>query len=121
MNFPPDLPLSKPSTIWEHAGITCATILGPLGSYNGYCVLPAGHELAAKHLQSEPIPHVHGGVTYGPVIVRDGRSVIGWDTSHAGDYNELIYPYGRRWTEEDVIKETNRLAEQIASSPGEVA
>lgn len=121
MNFPTELLLMRPSTVWEHAGITCATILGPLGSYNGYCVLPAGHELAAKDLQSEQVLDVHGGITFGPVIARDGRSVIGWDTCHFGDYNESFYPWGRRWTEEDVINETNRLAKQIASSPGEAA
>lgn len=115
MNFPEELFTCKPSTVWEHSGILCGTVPNPFGSMNGYCVLPADHPLGSLDLQFKDCEKldVHGGITFGPKSSDDGRLVIGWDTAHWGDYAPHA-PFGRRWTEQEVIEETNRLAIQVA-------
>lgn len=103
---------------WQHEGIECAIhYVPPLDCRNGYCFIPSGHALEqsedwGNHFGSEALLDVHGGVTYGPNKV-DGGHVVGFDTSHVGDYSPA-FPHGRRWSIDDVVAETNRMAEQVA-------
>lgn len=99
---------------WEHQGVKCAACANPAGTLNGYALVPDGNPLGTKNLQwGEDGLDVHGGITYGPTKT-DGGWLIGWDTLHLGDFMPFSPdPKGRRWTLDDVIEETNRLAEQI--------
>ena len=111
--------LSTPQVArWTHEGIECAVHQHPdLGLRNGYVLIPDGNPLEqsadwGEHYCSESLLDVHGGVTYGPNKV-DGGHVVGFDTGHAGDYSPA-FPFGRRWSIDDVVTETNRMAEQVA-------
>lgn len=103
---------------WQHEGIECAVHIMPiLGIMNGYCLVPDGHALEQSdewrgHYASESLLDVHGGVTFGPVK-SEGGHVVGFDTGHAGDYSPAFH-FGRRWSIDDVVAETNRMAEQVA-------
>lgn len=106
---------------WQHQGIECAIHYMPaLDCRNGYCFIPDGHPLEQSedwvgHCSSEALLDVHGGVTFGPRKV-DGGHIIGFDTSHLGDYSAISCPNGRRWSIDDVYAETNRMAAQVAAA-----
>lgn len=103
---------------WEHQGVECAVhFMQHLWIFTGYCLIPKGHSLEHSPDWGEPwnLLDVHGGVTYGPEPAEGGH-IVGFDTGHAGDYSYLTGT-GRRWTLEDVIAETNCMAEQIAQVP----
>lgn len=111
------LPDLEPTTEWNHRGITCRVYsLGRgdgLFQHNGYVELPEDHPARHLNLQWDDceVFDVHGGITYGG----DGSRVIGWDTNHSGDAS-LWFPErgGRVWAVNDVVKETTRLADQVA-------
>jgi hypothetical protein len=54
---------------------------------------------------------VHGGITYAQQS-EDGSMVYGFDCAHAGDWSE-IHTYGKKWTLEEVVKETENMAVAI--------
>lgn len=91
---------------WQHQGVECA--VHQAFTLNGYCLLPEGHPLADKWVEEIGDFDVHGGITF-----QRGR-VIGFDTGHYGDsWPGSSFP-GHIWRLDEVIAETNRLAEQIA-------
>lgn len=108
--------LSTPQVeYWQHQGVECAFHFHPgSGTLLGYCLIPDGHPLEQSPDWDEPwnLLDVYGGVTYGPERVAGGY-IVGFDTNHAGDYSYMTGT-GRRWSLDEVIAETNRLAEQIA-------
>lgn len=102
---------------WKHQGIECAVHQHPyFGTRNGYVLIPDGHPLyqldESDAFGLDSRLEVHGGVTFGPER-SEGGHVVGFDTNHVGDYS-AGFPLGRRWTLDDVVEETNRLAGQVA-------
>ena len=94
---------------WQHVGIECAVHRG--FTLNGYCLIPEDHPLADKQVEEIGDFYVHGGIT-----LQRGR-VIGFDTNHYGDsWPGSPFP-GHIWLLDEVVEETNRLAEQIAQVP----
>lgn len=99
-----------------HKEIPWMTVRHPfLGSVNGYVMLPPGHPWLDEAISDKEVD-IHGGLTYH----EDGW--IGFDTSHAGDYWEgssWSVPLGlaerTTWTLELVVRETKRLADQVAT------
>jgi hypothetical protein len=103
-------PKMTPLKTWVAHGLRCAIVRAPLyGAINGYVQaaddIPEG---VAEQLS------VHGGVTY-----EHGRWV-GFDTLHGGDIwpgelerTEGGIPWSRRWDEDLVIAETERLAAEL--------
>ena len=114
---------------WTHKGVKCALARSPFGSVNGYV-----RDVRFGTATYDDIDvDVHGGLTYGP----DEDGWVGFDTVHCNDvwpleYLKEHYPYDRapftdmcsterkfpseyqiHWTEEKVIEEVNRLAEQM--------
>ena len=111
--------LSTPQVAyWQHQGVECAVHFHPgSGTLLGYCLIPDGHPLEQSpdwddSCLSYELLEVHGGVTYGPERVAGGY-IVGFDTGHSGDYSYMTGT-GRRWSTEDVVAETNRMAAQIA-------
>lgn len=110
---------------WQHNGVECAIHYVPaLDCRNGYCFIPDGHPLEQSEWWGEPyaseaLLEVHGGVTFGPEKTAGGH-IIGFDTSHFGDYSAISNPLGRRWSIDDVYAETNRMAAQIAQAGQQV-
>lgn len=103
---------------WQHQGVECAVHFHPgSGTFLGYCLIPKVHSLEQSPDWGEPwnLLDVHGGVTYGPEPANGGH-IVGFDTGHASDYSYLTGT-GRRWSLDEVIAETNRMAEQIAQVP----
>lgn len=111
---------------WEAHGVKCRI---------GGGLVPCGYVLAgpaAAGWQNELGDcdlEAHGGITYGP----DKEGWVGFDAGHAGDLwqpaewmpermrqgVELACrfegdPWGRRWTLDSLIAETERLAAQVA-------
>ena len=108
---------------WKHNGVECAIHYVPtLDCRNGYCFIPDGHPLEqsvdwADPYGSEALLDVHGGVTFGPKKIEGGH-IVGFDTAHFTDYSAISNPGGRRWKIDDLVAETNRMAEQIARAGG---
>lgn len=106
---------------WEHKGVQCAIHFVPrTWTFTGYCLIPKGHPLEKSPYWGEPyaspaLLDVHGGVTFGPEPAEGGH-IIGFDTAHADDWSPF-WPGGRQWSLDEVIEETNRMAEQIAQVP----
>ena len=104
---------------WQHEGVECAIHYMPKYDVrNGYCFIPDGHPLQQSDVWDDPLAFdtlldVHGGVTFGPEKT-EGGYVVGFDTNHFRDYSAISNPLGRRWSIDDVIEETNRMAVQIA-------
>lgn len=104
---------------WQHEGVECAIHYMPQYDIrNGYCFIPDGHPLEQSDVWDDPFTFdtlldVHGGVTFGPEKTEGGH-VVGFDTNHFRDYSAISNPLVRRWSLDDVIEETNRMAVQIA-------
>jgi hypothetical protein len=117
---------------FEHAGRQCRVLrIRSIGGgwYCGYVRTDLPASTAADELQDAL--DVHGGLTYGV----DEEGWIGFDCAHAGDVcldvdGDPLTGYDgkfglrspaersdglptRRWTPEDVIEETKRVAEQV--------
>lgn len=116
--------------VWEHRGLLCIVVRGPMGSLNGYVGLPEGHPGYGKDGYGIDVD-VHGGLTYasryrpdgGPA---EGKWYVGFDTSHCYDFapkhtvdlGRLGIPMGRDpevqyRTFGYVLAETESLAEQL--------
>lgn len=101
---------------WTSHGLECAVSRGPV-CLCGYVRVPEGHPDERKHYDAVDV-RIHGGITFRQ---KDdtGGSWFGFDTSHAHDWVGLLdigleIP-GRIWTVDDVVAETERLAEQLAA------
>lgn len=60
---------------------------------------------------------VHGGITYAEEN-KDGTFTYGFDCAHSGDYVDygirgISTQEGHRWTEEEVVAETEKLARNL--------
>lgn len=99
-----------PDRVWEAHGFECAIIDNPVPA--GYIALPPDHPWSSLNLQAGTAvnPKVHGGVTFGPALADNGSVIIGWDAAHAGDAS--AYRPGRVWLDDDLVEETEKLAEQ---------
>jgi len=124
---------------WKHAGLECF-VEKRLGHYCGYVEVPKDHP--AHGLSYDEIDvDVHGGLTYGQVS--DNGTIFGFDCAHVGDFvpsiviflggktwkknkqkilremtdeeaQRMADKYGEHyWTLEEVVEETNCLAEQL--------
>lgn len=117
---------------WEHAGLKCAVVLArEHGHRCGYVRVPPNHSQYGLHYDEVNV-EVHGGLTFGknePCSHEDGVGFwFGFDCAHCEDSSyepgfipEVLsnlyrkYPeYGHYWTLDEVIVETERLAEQLA-------
>ena len=129
---------------WEHVGLLCAVVQAGEGGHRcGYVRVPPGHSAHGKHYDEVGVD-VHGGLTFGdiePCAHEDGTGFwFGFDCAHAGDasyepeFNEawgeeaksvwkiingvspLPRDYEHFWTQPEVERETERLAEQLAAA-----
>jgi len=101
---------------WEHEGLKCLIRRhNTLGHLCGYVVLPEGHYAYEKDYDDIDVD-VHGGLTY--ANMEDGKWVVGFDCAHLGDYvpgSMFCRVDGEHeWTVDEVEKETNQLARQLA-------
>lgn len=124
------MPMSR---VWKRpSGIWCAVgVSSRLGNFVAYVGLPEGHPLHGIDYTDRSMPgfDVHGGLTYsgeGEFIKSDGPALwwIGIDFAHAGDFVESglsrffeFQSGGRKWTEDEVAAEVDRLAEQVEALP----
>jgi hypothetical protein len=131
---------------WEHSGLKCAVVQAREGQHRcGYVRVPPGHALHGKDYGT-PDVDVHGGLTFAeaePCAHEDG---VGWwfgfDCAHAGDatfdpnakpdelsesakkvlkvHRDMDIRFGGRhehfWTQTEVEREIERLAEQLSGS-----
>ncbi|MDE1854643.1 MAG: hypothetical protein KGI38_13035 [Thaumarchaeota archaeon] len=101
---------------WVHAGLKCKVIFVRHAHRCGYVAGPKGHLAYAKSYDDIDVS-VHGGLTYGET--KDGLTWFGFDCAHSGDAmsGEMAkYNFDRDahfWILDEVVKETNRLAEQL--------
>lgn len=109
---------------WNYSGLLCRVLDSPFGSYNGYVAVPKEHPAWGQDYETLPI-EVHGGLTFGqqgsddPEKSEDFPNTslywFGFDTSHAGDWVDFGSDRGgRKWTAEDVAKETEGMAKQFS-------
>lgn len=126
---------------WSFAGLLCAVVQAREGGHRcGYVRVPAGHPMHGKSYE-DPNVEVHGGLTFAeiePCEHEDGTGYwFGFDCAHSGDanydpdnlpahevefrrkYPELhtsAYRLSEHfWTQAEVERETERLAEQLAA------
>lgn len=103
--------------VWKSKGLRCMVLFVRQSHRCGYVAVPKRHP--AFKLDYDKIPvSVHGGLTYGDFklhMVKTNKKWFwfGFDCSHAGDKSFEI-PSGHFWTKAEVIKETNKLAEQLS-------
>ena len=98
---------------FTHRNWHCMVRKIPFGNWNGYVLIPHGHWINDAFRSYDALSReveVHGGITYW------GRDGVGFDTMHDGD--EMVMPDGfvipgRKWTRDDVEKETRTLADQL--------
>lgn len=124
---------------WEHAGLQCAVVQGSKNRNRcGYVRVPPGHKLhGLGYSEIEIDLDVHGGLTFAnlePCAHDDG---VGWwfgfDCAHCDDAfwdpnnlpeheiefrkanpeSEDMYDREHFWLHEEVVVETERLAEQL--------
>jgi len=119
---------------WTAHGMRCAVVVNPFGGCNGYVKLPTGYPRAWQSYDDINVD-AHGGLTYGP----DEDGWVGFDTLHMGDWwdgkvrmpaaraadpkltesgldilaNERGKDASRRWTEDAVAEECERLAGRL--------
>lgn len=88
-----------------------------LKNENGYVLLPPEHPWQDPSLARKEVC-VHGGLTH-----HDKNGWIGFDTAHSGDFWEaspfnipgLTTSIQIVWTTDLVVRETKRLADQVAT------
>jgi len=120
---------------WRHQGLLCQVNLNE-GEYSkwycGYVAVTKKHPFWRLNDDTEEIwkLRVHGGITFtnqGASKTRWRNKNLWWfgfDCAHGGDkiYKEKYYrenpdfrlPNEHEWTLEEVVRETNNLAEQLA-------
>jgi len=100
--------------VFRSHGFKCFIRLNKaIGVLCGYVVLPKEHFLYGESAERiNDLVDVHGGITFCEEF-REGY-VVGFDTGHAGDaLPRLRFIGGKRWSEEEVVEETRRLAKQL--------
>lgn len=121
---------------WKHAGLSCAVVQASEGTHRcGYVRVPPGHPLFGKGYDDAEVD-VHGGLTFAEIEPctehEDGQGWwFGFDFAHSGDrmYEpgsslDARFPAMRFvgyeehwWTQEEVERETEALADQLATAP----
>jgi len=104
-----EYPESKAVKVWRKGNLTFSIVKhSSMGHYCGYVRFPK-HPVKEKEYGGilTYVP-VHGGITYAKES-EDGSMVYGFDCAHAGDFSET-FPYGKKWTIEEVEKETEKMA-----------
>lgn len=100
---------------WWFKGMRCALRHGAFGCPCGYVMLPDGHPWhGMKCGELDERVDVHGGVTFLGVLheLSDDSLWAGFDMAHACDFADGV-PIR---TDEECIRETERLAEQVAAA-----
>jgi hypothetical protein len=128
---------------WEQRGYECAAVVQiGLGHRCGYVALPESHPWHGVDYDKLGDVDIHGGLTWSGEFPDEwvvpslaGRWWIGFDCAHLGDrpdpgyraqalkdLDEEVaerYPSTRQddrvWTVDDVVVETERLVDQVAS------
>jgi hypothetical protein len=99
-------------------GLECAVAMGY--TLCGYVRVPPGHPCADQHYDAVEVD-VHGGLTFRCKAI-GGGAWFGFDTGHAGDWIPMPPVVGdvpgKIWDAEDVQKETEELARQLAAIGG---
>lgn len=132
---------------WEHAGLKCVVVLAREAQHRcGYVRVPPTHPAFGLNYDFVNVD-VHGGLTFGqiePCSHEDGQGYwFGFDCNHCMDsgfdptidINSISNPEtryllathkrffrmdeGHYWTHDEVVAETERLAEQLAVEKGE--
>jgi len=123
---------------WDHAGLKCAVVQAREGGHRcGYVRVGPAHPMHGKHYDEVDV-RVHYGLTFGdvePCAHEDGTGFwFGFDCAHAGDayYDpdnlpqhqvefrlkhpefDNIHESEHFWTQPEVERETELLAEQLA-------
>lgn len=133
MCFPLEKNVFAKEKDWIHAGLQCVVVQGTAHEHRcGYVRVPPNHPDFGKDYDSVDVD-VHGGLTFGqlePCEHEDGQGYwYGFDCAHYDDAHyepghepEYItrlgitsLSQGHFWTLDEVIKETERLAEQLAA------
>ncbi len=117
---------------WVHADLQCAVVQAKeLGFRCGYVRVPPGHPLFGQDYDTLNVS-VHGGLTFGEMEPcaehDDGQGWwFGFDCAHAGDAfyapeheRAALFPSlgDHFWTQAEVERECERLAEQLAEAAG---
>lgn len=119
---------------WKQDGLDCLVVLNSSESlewYCGYVGVPKSHPDWRKAYEKIDVD-IHGGLTFAEIgkinsELWDNPKLwyFGFDCAHAGDDNDILeflkqhqdyprFPMKRhKWTLNEVIEETNRLAEQL--------
>lgn len=105
--------------VWNNSGLDCVVIFIHQRYRCGYVKLPKEH--AAYGVDYSDIPvSVHGGLTYGEYKLigydETGDNYwVGFDCMHCGDCEISDERAGHYWTLKEVVKETNKLANQLSN------
>lgn len=102
---------------WKHDGLDChiMKVIYESGTFHrcGYVTIPEGHNCFGIGYDDIPV-EVHGGLTYSEYHDDRKKYTVGFDTAHAGDRSSNEHDRdGHFWTLEEMIKETNELAESL--------
>jgi len=106
---------------WIAYGLTCRVVDNNVGTFNGYVAIPKEHPAWGADYDDLRI-EVHGGLTFGEQGSETSENWpnrelywYGFDTCHSGDWVSYASERGgRKWTLEDVAKETETLAKQFS-------
>ncbi len=106
---------------WKHAGLNCCVLFIRNSHRCGYVAV--GKKNIAYQLSYEEVPvSVHGGLTYGgdkndfavKTKLKSDYVWFGFDCMHSGDKSFTSSDKsGHFWTFDEVVKETEDLAEQL--------
>lgn len=100
---------------WEHAGLKCKVVFVRQTHRCGYVTVPKNHIAFGKSYEDLPI-EVHGGLTYGDIDSQTkSEQTFGFDCAHFNDLSTYDRPgrEGHFWTLDEVIAETDKMAEQF--------
>lgn len=109
--------------VWEHKELTCCVLLIRQSHRCGYVRVPKNNPAFELNYEDVPVD-VHGGLTFSNMSLTgqpddENYHWFGFDCAHFGDEIRLSglrngFLHGHWWTLEEVITETNSLAEQLA-------
>ena len=103
---------------WIHNGLKCKVVFVRQSHRCGYVAVPKKNPAYGKNYDVVSVD-VHGGLTYGSL--EENEFWLGFDCAHAGDriggrILSVLHLGGNEhfWTLDEVVEETNKLAEQLA-------
>jgi len=104
-----EYPESKAVKVWRKGDLVFSIVKqSSMGHYCGYVRFPKRPVREKGYGGILTYVPVHGGITYAEQS-EDGSMVYGFDCAHAGDFSKVC-PYGKKWTLEEVEKETEKMA-----------